>query len=491
MTTPILPGFYPDPSVCRRGNEYYIANSTFQYLPGIPIHTSTELDVWEHIGNAYDRAEQLSLGGVPSNAGLYAPTIRHHNDRFYLVTSDLLTARDGHLIISARDPKGPWNNPVRTTGAIGIDPDLFWDDDGTCHLSWKGTSVTGLSGILSAPVDPDTGQLTAEVRALWQGTGNQASPEGPHVYRRNGYYYCLLAEGGTERTHSVAIARARDLDGPWEPCPHNPILTHRGTESAVQNVGHADLLETDTGEWIAVYLGVRPRGFTPKFHVNGRETFLADVDWAGDWPIIGEPRPTTPHETDFSDTFTAAELHPRWISHGGIHRHTVHRRPESGVMIRPHPDRSSPLPALGVRARDEHWTAEASLTGSAALQVHMDTRNWAEIALDDTHVTVRLSVVGLDTELVAVEMPAKVSSLVVEAVPWPPSQHLNAGPDQLAFSVRSDVGVHEIARIDGRLLSTEVTAGFTGRIIGIRALNEHAILTQFAYRRGAIASDLH
>lgn len=480
MTTPILPGFYPDPSICVSQGRYLIANSTFQYLPGVPIHASDDLHGWHQIGNAFDRAEQLDLTDTPSNAGLYAPTIRCHGRRFYLVTSDLLTARDGHLIIHTDDPVGPWSTPVRTPGAIGIDPDLFWDNDGICHLSWKGQSESGLTGILSAPIDPDSGKLLGEVHTLWQGSGAQASPEGPHLYHRNGYYYCLLAEGGTERTHSATIARATDLHGPWEPHPHNPILTHRGTDSPVQNIGHVDLLNTGNDTWIAVYLGVRPRGFTPKFHVNGRETFLAAVSWVDDWPIIGDPLPADTPDTGFVDEFTGPDLHPRWISHAGLHRRLTTATDRPGLTVRAHPHQH-PIPALCVRARDNSWRASATVTGDAALQVHMDTRNWAEVLLDDTTVSVRLSTVGIENTLISIARPPQVEALAVTANQWPAEQPLNAGPDQLAFAIDTPTGAIELTRIDGRLLSTEVTAGFTGRTIGIRATNTPIQLHRFSY----------
>lgn len=482
MPAPILPGFYPDPSVCRRDGIFYVVNSTFQYFPAIPIHSSSDLRRWSLVGNAYDREEQLDLSAVASNSGLYAPTIRCHEDAFYIVTSDLHTADQGHLIIRSDSPSESWSTPVRTAGAIGIDPDLFWDPDGTCHLSWKGTSTAGLTGILSAPIDPDTGELLSEVRQLWQGTGNQASPEGPHLYYRNGYYYCLLAEGGTERTHSVTIARSRSLDGPWEPHPRNPILTHRGTTSAVQNVGHADLLDTGDDNWIAVYLGVRPRGFTPKFHVNGRETFLADVNWVDDWPIIGEPLAPSDIETAFTDTFSDLDLHPRWISHGGLHRRLV-RPAADGLVIEPHPE-GNPIPALAVRARDEQWTATVRLTGHAAFQVHMDTSNWAEIIVDDTSVIAQLCTVGILTELARIPLPPDVCGLSIEAAPWPSDRFLNSGPDELVLAIESDRGRQELARFDGRLLSTEVTTGFTGRTIGMRAQGRKTRVTEFVYQPG-------
>jgi beta-xylosidase len=191
-----------------------------------------------------------------------------------MVTTNFNEARNGHLIVSATDPAGSWSAPVHTEGVLGIDPDLFWDTDGTCYLTWTGFDQSG-SAILHAPIDPQTGTLIGDARRTRQGTG-LAYPEGPHVYRRGDWYYLKLAEGGTERGHAVTIARSRSLDEPWESDPANPILTHRSTSHPVQNTGHADLIETPDGRWAMVHLGVRPVGPTPGYHLNGRETFVAE-----------------------------------------------------------------------------------------------------------------------------------------------------------------------------------------------------------------------
>lgn len=486
MSLPAIPGFYPDPSICRVGESYFIVNSTFQYLPGVPVHESTDLRTWRLVTNAFSRPEQLNLSEATSNAGIYAPTIRHHEGRFFIVASDLLSAREGHLILHAEAAAGPWSVPVRTPGAIGIDPDLFWDD-GTCYLTWKGVSDTGLSGILSSAIDPLTGERLGEVRELWQGTGVLTDAEGPHLYRRDGIYYCLLAEGGTTRTHSVTVARSQSLDGPWEACPHNPVFTHRGTASSVQNVGHADLIENADGTWTAVYLGVRPRGFVPKFHVNGRETFLADVQWADGWPVFDDTREAAAFETGFVDAFDSAELDGRWISHGGA-QWSATRPTDGGRSIQP-VAQNGHLPALSVRTRDEFWNIEAEITGGGALQVHMDTNNWAEVAVADGTASVVLSSVGLRHTLASVPVDAPVIALQVGAQAWSPATGFNSGPDQLVFSIRTAHGQMEVARFDGRLLSTEVTAGFTGRVVGVRALGESCVLRRFSYQPIAPSSD--
>lgn len=481
--TPIAPGFFPDPSVCLANGTYYLVNSSFQFLPGIPVHASSNLIEWEQIGNVYSRREQLDLRGTISSGGLYAPTIRHHHGRFYQVTSDLDSVREGHLICSAEDPAGPWSLPVRTTGAIGIDPDLFWDDDEICHLTWKGVSDTGLAGIISSPVDPDTGERLGEPRLLWQGTGEMASPEGPHLYKKDGLYYCLLAEGGTEAAHSATIARAVSLDGPWEPCPVNPILTHRGSEQPVQNTGHIDLLETVEGSWAAVFLGVRPRGNSPKYHVNGRETFIAGVDWEDGWPILDEDRfRVVPVDTGFTDEFTG-DLHPRWISHGGVQWDAVRPEEGGGLLILP-VDQKEPVPALSVRTRDAEWMSEMEISGEGtpAAQLHMGTENWVEVRIEDNRAVAEVSICGIGAELGAIELEGPQQGLMISTERWPAGKEPSPGPDIITLSVRTQSGLVEVARLDGRLLSTEATGGFVGRTVGIRAVDKPIKLARFSYR---------
>ncbi|MCL1900326.1 MAG: glycoside hydrolase family 43 protein, partial [Promicromonosporaceae bacterium] len=315
MNTPIISGFHPDPSICRVGDTYYLATSTFEYLPGVPLHRSTDLVNWDLLGNALEGPHQLPPNAGRGLVGIYAPTLRHHDGRFWLVTTDVGRVREGQLIVWADDPAGPWSEAIFVRGAIGIDPDLAWDEDGVCHLTWASALPT-LSGIASVPIDPTTGEMLAKPRLLWPGTGLRAT-EAPHLYRIDGWWYLLLAEGGTERGHCVTIGRARTLDGPWEAAPHNPILSHRSQEHPVQNTGHADLVQLADGTWAMVYLGVRPRGKTPSFHVNGRETFLAGIDWADGWPVVAEDRfpvPATDHS--FVDVFAEPALHPRWVGPG-------------------------------------------------------------------------------------------------------------------------------------------------------------------------------
>ncbi|HET6856418.1 MAG TPA: family 43 glycosylhydrolase, partial [Streptomyces sp.] len=311
---PVLAGFHPDPSVCRVGADYYLVCSSFEYFPGVPIFHSRDLVNWTQIGNALDRPSQLALeigSGAASSGGIYAPTLRHHDGRFHLIVTNCAPG-GGNLLVTATDPAGPWSEPVPLPGVPGIDPDLAWDEDGTCWCT--------VAGVSQVRLDTVTGETGGPPRKIWSGTPGAKAPEAPHLYRIGDWWYLLIAEGGTERGHGISIARATRPDGPFEPCPDNPVLSHRSTDHPVQNTGHGDLVQGPDGSWWLVHLGVRPGGGTPGWHVLGRETFLAPVEWVDGWPVVGEvatvpPWPLTPLPPEpVRDDFDTTALHPRWIS---------------------------------------------------------------------------------------------------------------------------------------------------------------------------------
>lgn len=290
FTNPILSGCYPDPSICRVGDDYYLVHSSFNYFPGIPIFHSRDLVNWNQIGHALTRESQLPLhrkaeeeGASFSFTGIYAPTLRHNNGRFYLITTNV--KHGGNFIVTAERPEGPWSDPVWLEWG-GIDPSLFFDEDGKVYVT--GTGGSGEQpGIYQAELNPDTGAVLTERRQIWTGTGG-SFPEGPHIYRKDGWYYLLIAEGGTEFGHMVTVARSKEPYGPFESCPSNPILTNRSTDLPIQATGHSDLCQAHDGSWWAVYLGIRPLGY-PFYHQLGRETFLIKVTWSADgWPIFGD-----------------------------------------------------------------------------------------------------------------------------------------------------------------------------------------------------------
>ncbi|MGY4858225.1 family 43 glycosylhydrolase [Cryobacterium sp. AP23] len=477
MTEPSLPGFHPDPSICRVGEDYYLVTSTFEYFPGVPIFHSDDLVTWRQLGNVLDRTSQLPLGA--GAGGIFAPTLRHHDGRFWLITTDIGRVRDGHLIVSAIDPAGPWSDPVFTTGVVGIDPDLAWDDDGACRLTWTQRTSSGTQ-ITQARVDPATGELLSTPQPLWSGTG-LAHPEGPHVFRRGDWWYLVVAEGGTERGHAVSIARSRSIDGPFEGNPANPILSHRSTENPVQSTGHADLVETAGGDWAMVYLGVRPRGATPGFHVNGRETFLAGVDWVDDWPVVDEGRYDVPATvSDFSDRFVDHALDPRWISPGGPASDFTERDADGGLRLLPPAGGRAGL--VGVRTRDESWQADAVVTaGDVSLVVRIDGAHTMTVEATRDRIEACATIGGLVIPLGStVRAPGDVT-LRIRATPPEDEFGFGNGPDVLHLGLVVDDTFTELGSIDGRYTSTEVAGGFTGRVVGLSAGPRGGTVTRFDY----------
>ena len=478
-SNPVIPGFYPDPSVCRVGEMYVLANSSFEYGPGVPIWTSSDLLTWTQVGNALDRTNQIPERVGRPSGGIFAPTIRHHAGRFWLVTTDYHRIWDGQLIVWAEDPAGPWSDPVFTTGAVGIDPDLVWDDEGTCHLSWA-----SFEGIRSVPVDPATGRLLGEPRALWPGTG-MAAPEGPHLYRIEDWWYLLLAEGGTERGHAITVARARSLQGPWESAPHNPILTHRSTSHPVQNVGHGDLVQCPDGSWALVHLGVRARGFTPLFHTNGRETFLAGIAWVDGWPVVDEERFDVPVvDTAFVDAFDRPDLDFRWIAPGRPPSTFTQATPD-GLLIRP-PGPETARSQLCVRVRDLEWEATAELAPDTLgrFAVRMNDQHWYGLEVSADEVRAVAAIGPVQQSIRRVDHDGTVATLRITAErpdPDGPDQ-LKHEPDFITLSLgRADGSWEVLAQLPGRYLSTEVTTGFTGRVLAVEAIDGEVVLQRFTY----------
>jgi len=285
---PILSGFYPDPSICRVGEDFYLVNSSFAYFPGVPIWHSKNLADWEQIGNVLDRASQIPLNKSGHSGGIFAPTIRYYNGTFYMITTNV--SGGGNFIVTAKDPAGPWSEPYYLN-APGIDPSLFFDEEGSCYYvgtrpNPAGVRYNGDWEIWVQKLDLEQMKLTGESHAIWKGALKDVIwPEGPHIYKKDGYYYLLIAEGGTGPEHAVTVARSKEIFGPYTGNPKNPILTHRhlGKDYPVCYVGHADLVDDVNGNWYMVMLASRRcEGYIGL----GRETFLAKVVWEDGWPVV-------------------------------------------------------------------------------------------------------------------------------------------------------------------------------------------------------------
>ncbi len=341
---PILAGFFPDPSVTRVGDDYYLVNSSFSYFPGLPISKSRDLMNWQHIGNAIDRPTQIDYTGLGISRGLFAPSITHHNGVFYIVCT--MIGGHGNFVITATNPAGPWSDPVYLNFP-GIDPSLFFDDDGHVWLVHNGDAPNnkplyeGHRAVWLRQFNPTSKKMIGEpIMLINGGVDISKKPvwiEGPHLLKRDGWYYLTCAEGGTGPQHSQVIFRSRAVTGPFEPCSGNPILTQRGLDEtilgAVTCTGHADLVQSANGQWWSVFLGCRPFP-DGGLLTAGRETFLLPVTWTDDgWPmilpagkrvplIVPEPSATTPAKEspslngDFTwrEEFTHPTLDGLWLT---------------------------------------------------------------------------------------------------------------------------------------------------------------------------------
>lgn len=282
---PVVSGFYPDPSVVRVGENFYMVNSSFEFFPGVPLSHSKNLVNWEPIGHCLTRKSQVPLENAAVSTGILAPTIRYHKGIYYMITTNLTALIQkgvGNFIVTTTDPSEQWSEPIWIKHQ-GIDPSLFFDDDDRVYYCGTGFDSNG-QAIVLFEIDVKTGKILSEKKSISYGCCGKC-PEAPHIYKKDGMYYLLLAEGGTEYGHMVTIQRSENIWGPYEACPQNPILTHRNYNSEpIQCVGHADLFDDQNGNWWMVVLGTRNTNV--QLHHLGRETFLVPVEWENGWPIV-------------------------------------------------------------------------------------------------------------------------------------------------------------------------------------------------------------
>lgn len=305
---PVLKGFNPDPSICRVGDDYYIATSTFEWFPGVSIHHSRDLVNWRLVGYPLTRVSQLDMRGNPDSGGVWAPALSYHNGQFWLIYSNVRglagPAKDlDNYLVTADNIEGPWSEPIFLNGS-GFDPSLFHDDDGRqwlLNMVWDPRKYNhAFYGIVLQAYSHELQKLMGTPKLIFKGT-ELALTEAPHLYKVDGYYYLITAEGGTKYEHAVTVARSRTIDGPYEVHPENPILTSWPyLQHPLQKSGHASLVQTQQGEWYLAHLMGRPlvipgsvplqdRGYCPL----GRETSIQKVEWREGWPyVVGGPGPS-------------------------------------------------------------------------------------------------------------------------------------------------------------------------------------------------------
>jgi alpha-N-arabinofuranosidase len=338
---PILPGFHPDPSVVKVDGDFYLVTSTFGWFPGIPVFHSTDLVNWELVSHAIERPGQLDFSGLNIvTDGVYAPAITYHDGTYYIFNT---CVRCGdNFYVTAEDPAGPWSDPIWVDFG-GIDPSLFVDDDGSAWVVNNdapegGSQYEGHRALWIQRIDLETGKMFGpRTQIVDGGVHIEDQPiwaEGPHIYKIDGWYYLLAAEGGTADQHSQTIYRSRNVDGPYEAGPVNPILTQRDMprprENPVEATGHADFIQLDDGSWWGVFLAVRP--FEGQESLLGRETWLLPVEWRDGWPIFLDegvpvpwelPKPDLPQGSKsvvlpfWTEDFAGEGLSGEWLTMRG------------------------------------------------------------------------------------------------------------------------------------------------------------------------------
>jgi alpha-N-arabinofuranosidase len=492
---PILPGFYPDPTLCRVDEDYYLVTSSFEFFPGLPIFHSRDLVHWQQIGHVLDRPEQLNLDGIRPSGGLYAPTIRYHNGTFYVINT-LVDGQGekGNFIVTATDPAGPWSQPHWVEGAPGIDPSLLFENDGRVwyvgnHHVFE-NYYRGHCEIWLQELDLTTMQLVGERFVLWDGALQGAMyAEAPHLYKINERYYLMIAEGGTGHNHAVTIARSDTITGPYEVNPRNPILTHRhlGRDYPIVGTGHADLVKTQYGEWWMVALAMRP--YDGYFYNLGRETFLTPVRWEEGWPIVSPGNGRIEFEHDIPnlpdhpwperpscDHFEAATLGHDW---------NVLRTPREifwdlesrpgylRLSLRPErlSERVNPS-FVGRRQQHKHFVAHTAMEFTP--KAENESAGLVLLQNDDFHFRFvwTLNHEGKQVARLIQRMKGQ-ESVLGEGTFEGERRYLKVsarGQQYNFYAAATPEHWTSIAEnVDGRLLSTPVAGGFTGAYVGMYA----------------------
>lgn len=513
--SPILQGCYPDPSITRKGDDYYLVNSSFAMFPGVPIFHSTDLVNWKQIGHVLDRPSQLKVGRSGISGGIYAPAIVYNknNETFYMITTQI-SGGMGNMVVKTRDPlKGNWSDPYKLNFA-GIDPSLFFDDDGKAYLVHndgpdRGKELyNGHRVIKLWEYDLEKDQVVAgsDKVIVDGGVDIRQKPiwiEGPHMYKKNGRYYLMCAEGGTGGWHSEVIFVSDSPKGPFKPAPSNPILTQRhfpaNRKDKVDWAGHADLVEGKDGKYYGVFLGIRPN---EKDRVTiGRETFILPVDWSGEFPVFEnglvpiKPKLKMPAGVvnrtgesgffpngnfTFKDELTGP-LDFRWVGIRGP-RDSFAIVSKEGLRIKPFATNiKSNVPTSTLFHRQQHKTFDATVTlkylpasekelaGLVCYQKESFNYVFGVTKKDNSYYIV--------LERTENGKSSVVASKQVE-LKKPIQLQVAGNGDEYRFNFSTDgVNFENLGgTVSGDILSTNVAGGFTGQMIGLYATTANDIV---------------
>lgn len=494
---PILSGYYPDPSVTRVGDDYYLVNSSFAHFPGIPVFTSKDLVHWTQIANAIDRPEQLDFTGRRTSQGVFAPDISWHDGLFYIANTCVECG--GNFVITAKDPAGPWSNPIWLPFE-GIDPSIYWEGDKAYIVNNRAPDepprYDGHRAIWIQEYDWRAGKMVGPSTQLVNGGVDISKKpvwiEGPHILRKDGTYYLTAAEGGTSVNHSQVVFRSKSLRGPFIPFEGNPILTQRDLDPArpdpIGSAGHAKLVETQKGDWWATFLAVRP--YADDYYTIGRETFLLPVRWENGWPIIlpkgqairrklkapdlpSQPAPLLPTSGPISyvEPFDGPALPMQWI---GIRtpKHPFYRLADGMLEL----DSGAPLGDLnGVPAfigrRQQHANARFSTMLRYVPEKEGDRAGLAAVQSDRSHLFFGLArIAGATVVALYTRDAADTDRLVASApvtVEGPVTLTIRMTGGTMAFDYAAGGATRTLTQgLDATLLSTKKAGGFVGTVVG-------------------------
>jgi len=533
---PVIPGFNPDPSIVRVGNDYYIANSTFEWFPGVQIHRSRDLVNWRLIGQVLTRQSQLDLRGVADSAGVWAPSLSHADGQFWLIYTNIVNTGMGRpfkdigvYLTTATDINGPWSEPV-VLNHIGFDPSLFHDDDGRkwlVNIEWdfrKGNYR--FAGIVIQEYDAQQRQLVGPMTKILK--KSNVLCEGPNIYKHDGWYYLMMAEGGTGWTHSISMARSRNILGPYELDPQTVVLTSRDDAALpLQKAGHGELVQTQSGEWYLAHLASRPvitgakglqdsadKSEAARQHAGhrcllGRETCLQKVEWRDGWLRLAtggtkpqeevpapiqlppDPWPSLPERDDFE----APELGAHWSSlRVPVEESWLSLKARPGwLRLRGRDSQHSLFNQSLVARRLQHFTATIEtrlefapehFTQGAGLICYYDTRT--HFYLRVSHHEVHGKILGVVlTDDGAYDELADSHLFIAD---WK-QIHLRAVIDhaRLQFSASPDGKAWQLVGpvLDASKLSDDYGAGlhFTGAMVGLccQDLKDHVMPADFDY----------
>ncbi len=473
---PIIPGFYPDPSICRVGDTYYLVCSSFQFFPGVPLFESKDLLNWTQIGHVLTRESQLPLSGANSTGGIYAPTIRYNNGRFYMVTTNV--SHGGNFYVYTDDIHGEWSEPIYVE-QDGIDPSLFFEN-GKAYFMSNGTDDNGVQGIVQCEIDITTGQKLTPTKCIWQGTGGRFL-EGPHLYKIQDAYYLMASEGGTEYGHMVVYARGNSPYGPFEGYAGNPVLTNRNLGGyQIQGCGHADIVEDTAGNWWMVHLAFRQIDNWVMHHITGREVYLVPVTFDSEgWFTAGVNGTTLQEiETDrFNNvvqrtipdkTFANTKVGTDWCYMGNpIHEHyefadETYRLSSNGYSLS---DTDNVPTFLGIRQQEMNLQISCDVKAAgeeAGITLYMTPDQHYDIALHSTRtgyeIIRRLRIGDVEQIDGHIEIPQDRAKLMISCNNY--AYH---------FSAECNGKLYDLGSAQTKFLSTEIAGNFTGVMIGLYA----------------------